>query len=108
MTGWFHLAWYGASLGLLIGALSERSEVVEKIWHPCQYLLIPLSGSFFLVKSRSIIPPSIAPKYFALLRFGTSHRWYCDIGYVVMVNIVLTLLGLAQVRYASKNLALEQ
>ena len=32
MIGWFMLAWFGAALGLLIGALSARSELVEKIW----------------------------------------------------------------------------
>ncbi len=40
--------------------------------------------------------------------FGTSHVWHYDIEYVVIFNMVLTLLGLSQVRSASRNLILEQ
>ena len=33
IVGWFMLAWFGASLAILIGALSARIEMLEKIWH---------------------------------------------------------------------------
>lgn len=114
--GWFLLAWYAFALSLLVGALSERTELIERVWHIFQYLMIPLSGSFFFVSALPeayqnlvLLNPTVnCAELFREGFFGTSHRWYYDINYVVMVNMVLTLLGLAQVRYVSKNLALEQ
>jgi len=115
-AGWFLLAWYAVSLSLLIGALSEQSEVVEKIWHPLMYLLIPLSGSLFMVES---LPPSFrdivlfnptvnCAEMFRAGYFGPGHEWYYSVGYVVVFNMVLMLLGLAQVRYVTRNLVLAE
>jgi capsular polysaccharide transport system permease protein len=47
--GWGTLAMFAASLGLVLGALAEESEVIERIWHTFAYLLLPFSGAFFLV-----------------------------------------------------------
>src|ERR1700722_14333413 len=47
--GWVMLAWFGASLALLIGAAAAFSEVTERLWHPISYLLFPLSGAAFMV-----------------------------------------------------------
>ena len=41
MCGWIMLAWFGASLALLIGAGTAYSEIVERLWHPAAYLLFP-------------------------------------------------------------------
>ncbi len=50
-AGWFLLMWYAFSVGILVGAISERTEVLEKVWHIAQYLMIPLSGSFFMLET---------------------------------------------------------
>ena len=47
--GWLMLAWFGFGLALFLGALSEASETVEKLWHPAAYFSFPLSGAAFLV-----------------------------------------------------------
>lgn len=115
-AAWFLLAWYAASLGLLIGALSERSEIVEKIWHPAMYLLIPLSGSFFMVESlppafREIMLYNPTVNCADMVRagyFGPTHEWYYSVGYVVLFNMVLTLLGLIQVWHVSRTLVLAE
>ena len=49
VEGWLLTAWFGASFATLLGAGSEKSELIEKFWHPAAYLLFPLSGSAFLV-----------------------------------------------------------
>jgi len=90
--------------------------VVEKIWHPLMYLLIPLSGSLFMVES---LPPSFrdivlfnptvnCAEMFRAGYFGPGHEWYYSVGYVVVFNMVLMLLGLAQVRYVTRNLVLAE
>ena len=113
--GWFLLVWYALGVSLIIGAVSERTELIEKIWHPIMYLLVPLSGSFFTVES---LPPAFAQVVLfiptvhcaEIVRegfFGTTYRWHYDMGYVVTFNMILFLLAYAQVRYMSRKLVLE-
>ena len=57
--GWLMLAWFGSSLALFLGALSETSETVEKLWHPAAYILFPLSGAAFLVDALPEAGPEV-------------------------------------------------
>lgn len=109
MFGWFMLAWFGAALGLLVGALSERTEIIEKLWHPTSYLLFPLSGAAFMVDWL----PTPAQEILLLLPmvhgveilrdgyFGSSIHAHYDMAYMAIVTLCLTLLGLSQVRVIS-------
>jgi hypothetical protein len=40
--------------------------------------------------------------------FGPTHEWFYSVSYVVTFNMVLTFLGLIQVRYVSKTLVLSE
>jgi len=104
--GWFLLAWFGAGLGLILGGLSEKSQVVAKLWPPFSYLLMPLSGVAFIVDA---LPPKLQeivlwlPMLNALefLRegwFGSMMHAHYDIPYVVVVNLSLTFAGLSLAR----------
>lgn len=111
IAAWVLLAWLGASLALLLGALSERSEVIEKLWHPASYLLFPLSGAAFLVDA---LPPK-AQEYILILPmvhgvemlregyFGSLVRAHYDAGYLVLCCSVLSLIGIAQLRIVSQQ-----
>lgn len=115
MLGWFLIAWFGMSLALLLGSLSEESDLVEKLWHPVAYLLFPLSGAAFLVDAL----PTAAQKVVLwlpmvngveLLRegyFGSSFKAHYDINYTVNCCAILTLLGLAKSRQIARNVAPE-
>ncbi len=115
VLGWFMLAWFGAALGLLIGALSARTEIVEKIWHPMAYLLFPLSGAVFMVEW---LPPA-AQKMVLLLPmvhgvevlregyFGSMIHAHYDLVYMATCNLILTLLSLAQERVISREVMAE-
>jgi ABC-2 type transport system permease protein/capsular polysaccharide transport system permease protein len=103
---WCMLAWFGMSLAVLLGSLSEMSETVEKLWHPASYLLFPLSGAAFLVDA---LPPAAQHLILYLpmvngvefLRegyFGSRIVAHYDLGYMVLFNTGLTLLGLALTR----------
>jgi capsular polysaccharide transport system permease protein len=111
IQGWFMLAWFGSALGLLIGAGTERSEIVERLWHPAAYLLFPLSGSVFMVEW---LPPSAREVILLLpmvhgiemLRegyFGHLVRAHYDVGYMATVCAGLTLFALALMRDASRR-----
>jgi capsular polysaccharide transport system permease protein len=111
ISGWLMLAWFGASLGLVLGALTTYSELVDRIWHPTSYLLFPLSGAAFMVEW---LPPSgqkvvmLLPMVHGveMLRegyFGDTVRTHYDAGYMAMCCLVLTLIGLLLVRDAGRR-----
>lgn len=114
-AAWLMLAWMGTGLALFIGALSEFSESVEKLWHPMSYLLFPLSGAGFIVD----VLPSEAQHYVLLLPmvhgvemlregyFGSQFVSHYSFSYMALWNAILTLLGLSLVRKVSLTLELE-
>ena len=110
LLAWFMLAWFGSSLASLLGALAERSELIDKIWHPTSYLLFPLSGAAFMVDAL----PKAAQDIVLLLPmvhgvelmsegfFGSTFKAHYDIAYMAMVCAALTLLGQAEIRKISR------
>lgn len=47
--GWLTLAWLSTGLAMTIAALAIRFETVERLAQLFMYLLIPLSGAFFMI-----------------------------------------------------------
>ena len=113
--GWLMTAWFGFSLALLLGAWSERSETIEKIWHPAAYLLFPLSGAAFMVDAL----PQEAQRFVLLLPmvhgveyvregfFGSKVVAHYDMAYMAICNTLLMLLGFSQERKLSRVLVPE-
>lgn len=113
--GWLMLAWFGASLALFLGSLSEKSELVEKLWHPAAYLLFPLAGAAFIVDA---LPPAFQQVILYLpmvhgvefLRegyFGTAFVAHYDLAYMASWCMGLTILGLAKEREVSRTVVPE-
>lgn len=111
LFAWFMLAWFGCSLALLMGALSEQHEVVDKLWHPASYLLFPLSGAAFMVDAL----PAAAQDFVLLLPmvhgvellregyFGSTFKAHYNISYMAMFCFGLTIVGLAKTRQISRT-----
>jgi ABC-type polysaccharide/polyol phosphate export permease len=111
LAGWLLLTWFGFALALLLGALTEKSSMVYKLWQPVSYILFPLAGAAFLVEA---LPPAAQEAVLLLpivhcvelVRdgyFGSLFKAQYSIIYVVVCNAALTLLGLAQVRELSRR-----
>jgi capsular polysaccharide transport system permease protein len=109
--GWLMLGWFGMALAFLIGSAAAYGEVVDRIWQPASYLLFPLSGAAFMV---DWLPPAgretvlLLPMVHAveLLRegyFGSVVHTHYDMGYMALVNLALTLAGLALMRGAARR-----
>lgn len=106
VEGLFMLGWFGASLAILIGALSHDNELVDKFWHPFVYLFFPFSGAAFLIDAapagaRSFIlwvPMVHGVECVRDGYFGSMFTPHYDLGYLAMWNITLTLVALLQVR----------
>ena len=109
--GWLLTAWFGAAFGIFMGALSEKSEVIEKLWHPAAYLIFPIAGAAYLVES---LPPDFQAFVLWLpmvhstemLRdgyFGSVFSAKYDVSYLVCFNLVLSALALALERSVSRE-----
>lgn len=113
--GWCMIAWFGFALGILLGALSEGSETVEKLWHPASYLLFPLSGAAFLVDALPTtaqhlilyLPMVNGVEFLREGFFGSKIVAHYDMGYMIIANSLLTVLGLAQMRKVSRTVVPE-
>ncbi|MGY6164149.1 ABC transporter permease [Paraburkholderia strydomiana] len=111
LFGWGLLAWYSAAMGMLIGGLSECSELIERLWHPVAYFQLPISGAMAFAewlpeRLRNVIMYFPVPNCVELFRegyFGDTFTPHYDIPYTVTVIVILTWLGLVMMRYVSKR-----
>jgi capsular polysaccharide transport system permease protein len=111
LTGWLLLCWFAISLGLLIGAISERSEFFERIWHVLTYLFFPLSGALFMVdwlpqEFREWVLWIPTVHGVEMLRhgfFGELIPTHEAPGYFALVNLCLMVLGLALTRECGRR-----
>jgi capsular polysaccharide transport system permease protein len=111
LGGWFMLAWFGASIALLVGAGTAFSPLVHRLWHPTAYLLFPMSGAAFMVhwlpkKLQEVVLFLPMVHGVELLRhgyFGNVVPTHYDIGYMAECCLALTLCGLYVVREASRR-----
>lgn len=112
---WFLIACFGASLAIALASLSERIDVIEKLWHPASYLIFPLSGAAFLVSTL----PTAAQNFVLwfpmvhgveLLRegyFGSEIHAVYDLSYLIVTTLVMLAVGLALSRQVAKNVVPE-
>lgn len=106
LYGWALLAWFSVGLALTVGGLSEKAEVVGRLWHPFSYILMVNSGAFFILE---FFPPALrelmlwvpmlsATEYMRDAWFGSVFTAYYDLDYLILCSIVLTITGLSLVR----------
>jgi len=115
ILAWSLLAWFGASLALLLGSLSARTDLVEKLWHPAAYLLFPLSGAAFMVdwlpkRAQDALLWLPMVHGVELLRdgyMGPVVRTHYSVSYLAGACLVLTAFGLMQERVVSRTVTPE-
>jgi len=110
--GWLMLAWFGASLALVLGAGSAFSPMVERLWHPASYLLFPLSGAAFMVEwlpkkfqdTVLLLPMVHGTEIVRQGWFGGVVQTHYNVGYMATCCLVLSLAGLYLVQEAGRRL----
>lgn len=116
LGGWLYLIVVSCGLGFIVGALSERSETFDRIWHTIAYLLFPLSGAAFLVdwlpkQAQQIVlllPMVHASEMIRAGFFGvTVVKPHYDISYMIPSALIMLLIGLMLVRSASAQVTHE-
>jgi capsular polysaccharide transport system permease protein len=106
LGGWMLLGWFGAGLGLTIGALSERYPFIGNVWSPMSYIFIVFAGVAFLADAlpeemREIVlwlPMLNGLEYLREGWFGSLFQAHYDIPYVIVFNLLLTFSGLSFAR----------
>lgn len=115
VVGWVLMAWFGSALAIAVGAMSELSEIFERLWHPVTYILVGFSGLGFIVDA---LPQNA--QYYALLvpmvncleiirdgYFGSIFTAHYSVLYILAWNSVLTLMAMFGVRVVSTRDTLE-
>jgi ABC-type polysaccharide/polyol phosphate export permease len=110
--GWLLLCWFGFALALLIGSLSERSEIVERVWHVSTYLLFPLSGAAYMVEWLPIeaqkallwLPMVHGTEMIRHGYFGNLVPTHENPLYLITINLILTLLAFIAMRGIDERL----
>lgn len=105
------LAWFGVALAMIIGYVSEISEMVDRVWHVLVYLSIPVTGAMYIVAwlpqdFRQVVLWFPMVHGAELLRsgiFGSAALFYYDIPYLCLVNGMMTVLGLLLIRDLNKR-----
>ena len=111
VAGWLLTAWFGAGFAILLGSLAEKSEVIEKLWHPAAYLLFPLSGAAYLVdaipkraqEAALLLPMVNGTEMVRDGYFGSKIVPHYDVMYVITFNTVLLLFAVALERIVSRD-----
>ena len=101
-VAWLLMAWFALGLGMTIGVLSHISEVFKRIWQALSVVLMFASGAFYLVdtlpaKAQSIVLLIPMVHGTEMLRhgyFGDQIHTYEDIGFILISNVALTLMGM--------------
>ena len=111
LMGWLLLSWFALALSLVVGAASERTELIERIWHIFTYLLFPLSGAAFMVdwlpKSFQTVilwlPMVHGTEMIRHGYFGDVVRTYEEPSYFILSNLILTIIGLSLTRETGRR-----
>lgn len=115
LAGWLFMAWLAFAAGLVLAALSEQFDFIEKLVPPFQYLLLPISGVFFMVswlptaaqKLALYVPMVHCYEMFRAGMIGPSVATHYSFGYIACWCLFTTFLGLVMVRRASRRLRFE-
>jgi capsular polysaccharide transport system permease protein len=113
--GWFLLAWISFGLALIFGALFELFEPIERFVQVITYILVPLSGTFYMAawipaqfRSYAMILPFIHTV--EMVRggfFGEFTPTYYSIPYVICWAAGLTILGLGLLSFVRSRVLVE-
>jgi capsular polysaccharide transport system permease protein len=113
--GYLYMIWWCLAAALIIGALCERSDWVEKIWMPYSYLYLMFSGFFYLadwlpssLRNVALYQPYL--QAYEMIRagvFGNSIRTHGDPVYTTFALAILTLFGLWLMREGRKHVVVE-
>ena len=114
LSGIFYLTWFSFALSLGICTLTYFSHAAAKLIHPAVYVLMPLSGAFFLLSwipepFRSWLAWSPMIQIFELVhagQFASVESPIYSLTYITGWCLALTMVGLLSLRVLRRNVHL--
>jgi capsular polysaccharide transport system permease protein len=112
--GYFMVAWFSFGFVLIMGALSELSETIDRVSHIFLYLMLPFSGVFmpaYLVPAQFrdalLLTPLVnCVEMFHAGYFGDRMVTYYSIPYTMSINLLMTFAGLVLTNLAIRRVKL--
>lgn len=109
--GYLLVVWFSFSFVLIMAALAELSETIERVSHIILYLMLPFSGVFIPLYAvpeqfRNILlafPLVDAVEYFHSGYYGARMPTYFHLGYSILVILAMTLFGYALTHVAIRR-----
>ncbi|MFB0872451.1 MULTISPECIES: ABC transporter permease [unclassified Sphingobium] len=115
VTGFLQYFWFSLALSMIVCAACYENTTIEKFVHPISYILMPLSGAFFMVewfpdKFHGLIAYWPMASVFEEMRYGwfepASDEHFYPL-YVCSVSMVLTLVGLLAIKLVRRKVELK-
>lgn len=108
------MLWWSFALSLLVSAGAHFSPLVEQFLHPVTYVLLPLSGAFFMLKWipnpyrdwLSWFPMTEIIEQFRYGQFASFDDRYVRVPYIIGWCLVLTYLGLIAIKITRRHVHL--
>lgn len=115
LAGWLYMAWLSFGIGTILAALAEHFDFVEKLISPFQYLMLPISGCFFMVgwlptwtQTLALYVPTVhCYEMFRAGLLGESVETHFSLPFITLVCMAATATGLTMMRRAAQEMRLE-
>jgi capsular polysaccharide transport system permease protein len=115
LLGYAYYAIFTLAVCFVLTPLSEVSEVVEKLIPVTTYIMVPFSGTFYLMSwvppsARAVLyysPPVHAMEMMRYGLFGHSMTPHYDLLYPLAVSLLAMAVGLMLCRRVRRNLVIE-
>jgi capsular polysaccharide transport system permease protein len=112
--GYLMVLWFSFGFVLVLGALSELSESIERVSHIILYLMLPFTGVFLPAhfvpaqyRDMLMLTPLInCVEMFHAGYFGDRMETYYAIPYTMACNLILTFAGLVLTNHAIRRVKL--
>ncbi|HRO49092.1 MAG TPA: ABC transporter permease [Hyphomicrobium sp.] len=112
VLGWLSMAILSVGMGMIFAIGTEYSEVAERFVQPIQYLMLPISGAFFMVAwlpkfaaDLALYNPTVhCYEMFRAGFLGESVTTHYSPWYPITFGIVLIFFGLVSINSVRDNL----
>lgn len=115
LGAWFLLCFVCNGFAMILACLSELSDTIERFVQPTMYLMMPLTGAFYMVSwlpetAQKIVlysPLVQATEMFRAGYFGPSVKTYWDVEYLFLFGLALNALSFPLMKIVQKRVESE-
>lgn len=115
ITGFLQYFWFSFALSMIVCGMTYESPTLQKFVHPISYIILPLSGAFYMVKwfphkGHGLIAYWPMASMFEEMRYGwfePASPDFIHAAYCIAWCMVLTLFGLIAIKIVRRRVELK-